>query len=59
MEINSCIGPDNVTTKEFFSNNWAALCVEQVTRWHLNAEAWVQIHTNTCGVCGGQSGTFF
>jgi hypothetical protein len=30
---------------------------QAVSRWPLIAEAWVRAQVNTCGICGGQSGT--
>jgi hypothetical protein len=47
MEINECVGPDNVVTKQGFLNDWAGL-YKEVIRWYLNREAWVQTYANPC-----------
>jgi len=47
MEINECVGPDNVVTKQVFLNDWVVL-YKKVIRWHVNREAWVQTHANPC-----------
>jgi len=53
MEINECVGSDNVVTNQFFLNDWAVL-YKEVIRWHLNAEAWVPTHANPCWGYGGK-----